>query len=314
MIQKIKDLVVGTTVSVDLVVKSSEIKLTSAKKPYLFLELFDGSDTIYGNKWDWTSTAKPEKNTVLTVDCQVTEWSGKKQLKINSITINLELDLSAFAPQGDVDIAAYIAEVKRLTDEIQNDECRELVIAAFSDNSKLWKTVPGAKSVHHAFVAGTLKHSVDVAKKAKALGELSPLCNLDLCIAGGLLHDFGKLWTYQLDGVAIDMTDNGNLLDHICIGIAKMESYRTPENSKVLDLLQHIIASHHGKLEHGSPVTPRFLEAWLVNYADGADAKAQVIFELNSKASVDAKYTDKEWTLENRPMLTQYYIADVMGE
>jgi 3'-5' exoribonuclease len=109
------------------------------------------------------------------------------------------------------------------------------------------------------------------------------------------------------------MTDDGNLFEHIVLGVLKLEKYRTTENSLTLDLLQHVITSHHGKMEYGSPMTPKFLEAHIISAADGIDAKAQTILELNAKSKPEDKYTGKEWTLDNRPQFTQSYIASILA-
>ncbi|MNG17225.1 3'-5' exoribonuclease YhaM [compost metagenome] len=102
------------------------------------------------------------------------------------------------------------------------------------------------------------------------------------------------------------------MIEHLVAGVKHSEKYRTEENSRVLDLVQHIMVSHHGKLEYGSPMTPKFLEAWIVSAADGIDAKAETIMEANSKSKPGDVYTDKIWSLENRQMFTQEYIGKVL--
>ena len=308
---KIKDMHVGETVSTALLVKSAEIRLTKAKKPYLLAELTDGTDTIQAQDWEFGNNQPPAKNTVLDITATVTEYMGNKQLTLLTMKPS-NVSIETFAPSGDVDVEEYVARAKALIASITNPYARDIVLQVFSDNAMLWKTIPGAKGVHHAFVSGLLKHTVDVATKAKAIAELTPMCNVDLVVAGALLHDMGKLWTYELNGAFIDMTDQGQMLEHIMLGAMKLEKYRTPENSAVLDLILHIISSHHGELEYGSPTTPRFLEAVIVHYADSIDAKTQIILEANSKVNSDAKFTDKIWTLGNKQMFTQYYVQEVM--
>jgi 3'-5' exoribonuclease len=309
---KIKDLNVGDTVTIDLLVKSSEIKLTRAQKPYLFAILTDGTDELQGQDWDFGNGTPPAKNTVLEVYGTISEYMGKKQIKIISFVESTK-GVELFAPSGDVDVAEYVLKAKALYDSIVNPFARELCQTVFKDNASGWKTLPAAKGMHHAFVSGLLKHTVDVATKAKAIAELTPMVNVDLVVAGALLHDMGKLWTYELHGALIEMSDEGQMLEHIMVGAMRLDKYRTPENSDVLDLILHIISSHHGELEYGSPTTPRFLEAVIVNYADGVDAKSQMIIEQNLKTPVDAKMTDKVWALGNRPMFSQMYISSIMN-
>lgn len=155
------------------------------------------------------------------------------------------------------------------------------------DNINLWKVIPAAQKNHHTYVGGNLKHSVNVAEKAKALADVIQNENSDLCIAGRLLQDFGKLWIYYFDGATIEITNEGRMLNHIVIGIRELEKYRNVENSKVMDFLQHIIASYHSKLEWGSPTTPLFMEAWIVAAADMLDMRMEVINEMNNKIEGD---------------------------
>lgn len=311
---RIKDLVVGQQFAISLVVKSSEIKQTRTFKPYLFAEFTDGTHTIQSNIWDWNKPTIPA-NTIVNLEGTVTEYMGTPQLSINFIGDNTSLKLSDFAPQGNFDIMDYVEIVHKIIYNINNPKLHDVVKRVFNDNMDLWKLVPCAKSVHHAFIAGTLKHSVDTALAARELAKLyQDLANIDLCVAGALIHDFGKLWTFKLNGIVVDNTDDGHMLDHIAIGIKELEKYKTPENSKVVGLLQHIISSHHGKLEYGSPTTPRFLEAFIVSFADNIDAKTQIIRELNDKCKSTDILTQKEWALENRQLFTQNYIESILNE
>lgn len=310
MSSKLRDFKVGETIEIPLVVKAAEMKTTRGKtpKPYLTATFTDGTDDIKANYWDWPFKNAPEKNAILMVSASITEYMGTKQLTVTKLDKNVVMDLSYFAPQGEVNVNQYMTAVWNKINGLNNTVLRELATEILGDYSDLWEVVPGAKSVHHAYVGGTIKHCSDVADIAEMLGARYDGCNTELCYVGGLFHDLGKLWTYKLEGVVIDMTEEGELLDHIAIGIARMETYRTPENSSVVDLLQHIIASHHGKLEYGSPVTPRFLEAFMVNFADGVDSKANTLLELNKGLGPCVTHTKKEWTLDNREMFTQNYV------
>lgn len=310
---KIKDLNAGSNVSIDLLVKDAQPKLTKGKKKYLDITFFDGADDINGKRWDWDGNKMPEKNMVLTVSAGVTEWAGKPQLNITAMRRNHDIGVEAFAPTGNVDTALYVEKFKSLVGELSSETVVDLLEKMFHEHLNLWETVPAAKSVHHAYVAGTLQHSVDVALKVRALIPFLPPVNRDLCIAGALLHDVGKLWSYRLDGAVIDNTDDAELLDHITIGILKLEELRTADNAETVKLLQHILASHHGSLEHGAIVTPRFMEAWVVHLMDMLDAKGNTIETLNSKVVDGNTKTAKEWTLDNRAMFTQDHVDKLVG-
>jgi 3'-5' exoribonuclease len=312
----IRSVAIGSTARLTLLVRSAEIRRTKppGNKPYLNAEFTDGYDVITGVDWDYGENPAPAKNSVVDIVAQVTEWSGKKQLKVIRLTENSEIGIEYFAPKGDVEVDEYWERAIGLIDEIRNVNLWHIVNQAFKGHESMWRIAPSAKGIHHAFVGGNLKHSVDVAIKAKAIAEVMPWVNVDLCVAGGLLQDFGKLWTYELNGAVIEMTDAGRMQEHIAVGISKLEQYRTPDNSHVMDLLLHIVASHHGEIEYGSTATPLFIEALLVSVADGCDARTQSIYEANAKKSVDDKFTDKVWNMNNRELYTQYYIDKIMGQ
>ena len=307
---RIKDLVVGDKATIDLLVLSSNIRLTTNKKPYLDLTLSDGTDKISAKKWNWNISGKPEVGAVVTINADVTEWAGNKQLIASSVYRSTKCP-EEFAPKGDFDIDDYRAKLNMLLLSMENVTLNNLVTKIFDDYLEQWETTPGAIDIHHAYLAGTFQHSVDTAIIAKAIATNIDGCNVDLCVAGALLHDVGKLFVYELNGSVINYTDYGHLLEHIVGGIVILDRYRTEDNSEIITLLQHIIAAHHGKLEFGSPVTPKFLEAWIVSYADDIDAKANIIKRINR--GCDSKFTERERALNNSAMLSQRYIEEVMN-
>ena len=314
---KISKLEVGRLVDIVLVVRSATARETKAKKPYLSLEFYDGVDTISGNYWDWGGTNIPAKNTVLNVKAQVTEWQGAKQLNVKGMTTNTEVPLSDFAPSSGIDANEVYSNAYALITEVKDDFLRSITLAVLEELHDKWLTVPGAKGVHHAYTAGTLIHSYSVACIAKAIAEHTPGANVDLCTVGGMLHDIGKLYTYRLNGVAIDMTDEGMMYDHIFIGAEFIGNYA--DNHYMMDetcmlkleMLRHIILAHHGKLEYGSVTVPLSIEAHIVYHADAIDAAAEQVRSQSAKVG-NAKWTDRIWPLENRPHLTTQYVAEVM--
>lgn len=296
-----------------LVVKQSDIKTTKSNKPYLSMVLTDGKQDIVSNIWDWYQDNYPKINTVLRLTANVGEFNGNLQLNISYFTVDHETPLSNFMPREDFDINAYFQQALYLTSEIKDNDLALIVLHLFENYEALWKLQPGAKKVHHAVVAGNLKHCVDVAYKVRALASLIPDCNQDLALAGALIHDVGKLFTYKFEGIVIDFSLEGNLLDHIVLGMREVEKLRTESNSSRIDLLQHIIASHHGKLEAGSPVTPRCIEAVLVHFCDDIDAKAQIFKELNANTKNDAEYTARSFALDNRIMVSRGNILRLLN-
>ena len=317
---KIKDLKAGFTGDITLVVKSATARETKAKKPYLSLELFDGVDTIIANYWDWASGQIPPVNAILDVTAQASEWQGRLQLTVKSLRNNTTRHLAEFAPSSENDIAGIYKDAYDLICCVQDDMLRDLTLGMLEELRNKWLTVPGAVGVHHAYTGGTLVHSYSVAKIAKAIAETVPEANVDLCVVGGLLHDIGKLFTYRMNGISIDMTDDGMLYEHIFMGAEFIGNFAdahvdtdTYANMKKLQLLRHIILSHHGHLEYGSPVVPQCIEAHIVHSADGIDAASEQIRAAARKAPDNTKWTERIYTMGNKAQLTPYYVDCIMS-
>lgn len=308
----IKDYAVGSNIADTLVVKAGEIRLTSAKKPYLWIELTDGESTIQGNHWDWKLANAPQPNTIVDVSANVTTWQGTPQLKISNLirTVSTKT-LEDFAPKAPYDTSEYVVALRDLIDAMSSEPLRYLLNQIFMDIMPKFEKAPAAKGIHHAYPGGLLKHSVDVAYRAHAMCAMTDDCNEDLVTAGGLLHDVGKLETYKTNGVVIDYTYEGMLLDHLVLGIQFLNNYKTPENANMINLLNHLIVSHHGMKEWGSPVTPKCVEAYILHYCDNIDAKVNTIAELEPGAAGDL--TKKEWALDNSQMFTRSYINGIMS-
>ena len=315
---KIADLEIGKSYTLTLVINSATARETKMKKPFLSVVFFDGIDTITGNYWDWSTGKIPEVNTVVDVLADVTEWAGAKQLNVKSMKLNETRPLADFAPSTDADLSSVFKEAYAMAADIRNDTLRELTVSIYEELRDRWLTVPGARSVHHAYIGGTLVHSCSVAKIAKAIAKQIPDANVDLCVAGALLHDVGKLFTYKLTGVTIGMTDAGMMYEHLFIGAEFVGNFaeshvdmENPKTYKIVQLLRHIILSHHGLLELGSPVTPMCIEAIVVNRADGIDASAEQIRAAARKLSGNEKWTEKVFTLNNRQQISPKYIEDL---
>lgn len=315
---KINDLKVGDLETLPLLVKSATARKTKAGKPYLALEFFDGSDSISGNYWDWAGANIPSKNSVLDVTAQVTEWQGNKQLNVKRMTTNSTVPVSDFAPVSDYDIKQIYVDACKLMQGVTDDFLKALALSCLTSFKDKWLEIPGARSVHHAFKAGTLVHSYSVACLSKALAENIKGANVDLCTVGGMLHDFGKLFTYCFKGATIDMTNSGMLYDHIFIGAEMIGTHAydsklmTFNNAAAkLAMLRHIILSHHGKREHGAVVVPLSMEAHIVHYADAVDADTEQIREQSAKCGT-AMWTDKIWALDNQPHLSTQYVQSTM--
>jgi len=314
---KINDLEVNDRTKVNLMVRTATARKTKAGKDFLALDFFDGINSIKGNYWDWNGEKIPKKNAIVTVNGQVTEWAGNMQLNIKSMVSCTTFTMADFMPSSGYELYKVYSDAYELISSLKDGFYRDLTLGLLEERSAAWLTVPGAQHIHHAYVGGTLVHSYSVAKMSKALAECIDAANVDLSITGGMLHDIGKLETYEIDGISIELTDKGLLYDHTIIGVdiirewAYTNLHMTDENKLKLDLLIHLILSHHGKLEYGAVTQPYCVEAYIVNSADGLDANTEQIISSSSKLNAGAMWTPKLYVLGNKPHLTTQYVSGI---
>ena len=167
-----------------------------------------------------------------------------------------------------------IADLENLIGTVQNPYLRELLdrlLAAGTETGDRWRAAPAAKVYHQAYRHGLLEHSLSVAQGVSAMASTFPGIDRDVAVTGALLHDIGKIEAYEQTGGAIDLSDAGKLQGEIPLGYYRVRSQIEAIEGFPPDLCQavgHIVLSHHGKLEHGSPVTPCTREATLVHMID----------------------------------------------
>lgn len=317
---KLKELEVNKIYTIPLVVIGATARETKTKKPYLAMEFFDGVDSINGNFWDWTGKGIPDKNAILDVTAQVTEWQGTPQLNIKKLVTNTELHISEFTPGSGADISAIYKEAYSMVSNMQDDLLRSLGLGVLEELQSRWLTAPGAVTIHHAYTAGTLIHSVSTAKIAGAIAAVTDCANHELTVLSALLHDLGKLFGYHINGIICEMTDEGMLYEHSFIGAEFVGNYaeengliKSEADEAKLEMLRHIILSHHGKREYGVAIPPGSIEAHIVHHADALDATMEQVREASGKAG-NVKWTERIWALDNRPHLTTNYVRAVMAQ
>jgi 3'-5' exoribonuclease len=163
-----------------------------------------------------------------------------------------------------------------------------------SEIAKKVKTAPAGKVLHHEYIGGLLEHTLSVAEICDFLSTHYREANRDMLIAGALLHDIGKIYELSYDR-AIDYTDEGKLIGHIVIGaelITKLEEKKKLLGKEKEMLLKHIILSHHGELEYGSPKRPKTLEALIVHFVENLDSKVDAFLSVLEKSDGDETWSD----------------------
>lgn len=309
---KITDMKTGDIVTVKLVLAEVSLRQTSTKPPRDFLSttFTDGINTIAGNLWNYSAKASlPVTGKVYTVDATVDEYRDKKQLNIRNMVLEDNQDLSEFVVKYIPDATDVINGTILLINQISNKKLYNVTKHIYDRHLNEIVMASGAKAVHHVGLYGNLYHCYETARIAIAISKVFEESDDSLVTAGALLHDIGKIFTYGYDGVSVYVTEAGSMLDHIVLGIRILDETEKefgPDYADIFGFLKHIVASHHKEQEYGSPVTPRFLEAYIVAAADSISASAGVLLDANKKAIAEGKtMTDKLFTLSNREHFLQ---------
>ncbi|ONI39545.1 phosphohydrolase [Candidatus Epulonipiscium fishelsonii] len=267
--------------------KSRQLLKNKNGKEYYALKVQDASGVMDAKVWSINaSIADCKINDIIYVEGEVVLFQNNLQLNVFKLTIASEdtYKIEDLIPKSKVNLESLQTKLLEFIDSVQNEKIKQLLEIVFYDDNILEKfiTHPAGKSVHHAYLNGLLEHTITVTKIGTTLSQYYNHVNKDLVIAGCLLHDIGKL--YELSNFPqIDYTDEGQLLGHIMIGLEKVTMYinQIPDFSAEYSLvLKHIIASHHGELEYGSPQTPKCIEAMIVHLSDYSDSKIKMIEEM----------------------------------
>jgi len=189
-------------------------------------------------------------------------------------------------------------DFRELVSTVRNEHLRGLLEALLGAHSPTWarfRDAPAAKHYHQAYEHGLLEHTVTVAQAVSALSAIFPGLDRDLAVSGALLHDIGKLDTYETVEGRIEMTDDGRLQGEIVLGYTLIRAELDAQRDFPHELRQallHIILSHHGSLEHGSPVVPCTREATLVHMADNLGSKLGSFDRIERGLEAGAQWAD----------------------
>ena len=258
---------------------------------------------------DQLTVAGIAKSDVVQVIGEVDQFRGKRQLKVTSIRAlpKESVDRRQLLPSVG-DVSGYWKTLDGWRAEIRGPRLAAVLALFYEDDAfrRRYEECPASLAGHHAELGGLLKHTCEVASIAK---QISRVCraNWDLVLAGALLHDIGKLESYTWDG-AFEYTDCGSLLGHVVLGALMLERRVAPVvpapcTERELMLLEHLILSHHGKLEFGAPVQPMTLEAEVLHYADNASAKTASMADVLGDGdgfAPDGMVSRPDWRIDRR--------------
>ncbi|MFW6236830.1 MAG: 3'-5' exoribonuclease YhaM family protein [Desulfosudaceae bacterium] len=291
---------------------------TSAQKKdgnrFLRLVLTDRTGSVAAVVWDNVEQADQAAvpGAFVRAGGEITEYRGALQFTVKSLAAcdRAEVDPADFLPRTDKDVNAMFRRLLRLTEEIHCPHLKALLHLFWNDDvfvAERFKRAPAAKHMHHAYLGGLVEHTLAVAELALAVCRQYPgRLDRDMLLAGAILHDVGKTREFEYDA-RIEYTDEGRLLNHLVTGIMMVEEKLAhlpdfPEETALR--LKHLIASHHGSREFGSPEPPKTLEALVLNHIDEIDAKI-----VGIEAFMAGHAAGDRWTGFHRPMERFFYLG-----
>jgi 3'-5' exoribonuclease len=295
----IKDLAADSTIATFFLVHEKEIRNTAAGKAYLRMELGDRSGTVEARMWDAFEVPCKDikRDDFIKVSARVEIYRNKPQLVLQQLRLAKpdEIDISDYLAHTPYDVELMFKQLMGYADEIKNPCLKKLVLQIFSDPTtvKNFKRAPAAKVMHHAYIGGLLEHVVGLCGLAKQIAAHYPELDVDLLLMAAMLHDVGKLEELCFDRAVIYSTE-GQLLGHI---VMELETVTNAMNSivgfpaKLKTIVQHILISHHGQYEFGSPKLPMIREALVFHYMDDMDSKLAAV-----RAAFLAGSSEPDWS------------------
>ncbi len=321
---RMKDIYIGDLMGFDegktfdsfFLVLAKQQRTTKSNKPYLNLILGDKTGQIEGRVWDPGDPRIAKdfaRGDLVKVRGSFSRYDDRAQVKVDQLRKALagEADKMDMLPATTRDVGALWAQLEASVDSLANPDLKRLLKELLADSvlAQAYREAPAARQLHHAWLGGLLEHVVSLLALADRVAAHYALLDRDLLVAGVILHDIGKIRELEWE-TGFDYTVEGVLLGHIQMGVDLVEKTIAglpgfPDRLRTLVL--HMILSHHGKLEFGSPKLPMIPEALVLNFLDDLDAKMQAMGSEFEKSAREGRAPDeltgKVWALDQRQLL-----------
>ena len=306
MVKMISEFNDGDRINGQFLISNSAKCLNNAGAAYMNLELKDSSGTINAKKWE--ASLEDETNlvigSVIYLEGDVLKYKDSLQMKLLSYSVvdPKDVDVAKFVKAPPVPKEELIKRFNQYVEGIKNEDCRKILDYLIKRLSPKLFDYPAAVSVHHDYASGLLMHTVSMADIGSYLADYYGDIDKDMLITGILLHDMGK--TIEFEGPVIyKYSLEGKLLGHISLMVSEIR--RAAEGLKITGevplLLEHMVLSHHGSNEFGSPILPLTKEALLLSLIDNLDSK--MVFTAKALEGVNpGEFTNKLFPLDNRMM------------
>ncbi|AWE08683.1 3'-5' exoribonuclease YhaM [Lysinibacillus sp. 2017] len=295
----------GDQVDQFLLIKEAKKGVTTVGKPFMSLLLQDRSGDVEAKLWD---TNEEHENlyraqVIVKVGGEIHDYRGKNQLRVKQIRPVREdegVQISDLLPTSAIPKEELMESLNEFFFQIKNPNISRITRHIIKKHQESLMIFPAATKNHHDYASGLIDHVVSMLKLSSAICDLYPTLNRDLLYAGVILHDIGKV--IELSGpVGTMYTVEGNLLGHISIMVNEIGFAAAElkiEGEEVM-LLQHLVLSHHGKEEWGSPKKPMIQEAEMLHYIDNIDAKMNMLTRALDKTQ-PGEFTERLFPLDNR--------------
>lgn len=296
----IRDLEPNQIINGVFLVHHKDVRQKKSGEPYLSVTLADRTGELDAKMWDNAGEFLDvfDRDDFVRVKGLLQVFQNRPQLTLHKIqpVVDAEVDFADYFPASARDRDEMFRELGAFISSMTNPHLKALLEAVFADEALAlaYRTAPAAKSVHHAWLGGLIEHVLSLCHLAKFAAAHYPAIDFDLLLTGVVLHDIGK--TRELNYTrGFSYSTEGQLLGHIVIGINIVEEKlrRVPDFPRPLrDLVMHMILSHHGELEFGSPKVPMFAEALLLHHLDNLDSKMECARGLVERD----RLIEGEWT------------------
>ncbi|NLD07296.1 MAG: HD domain-containing protein [Lactobacillus sp.] len=285
MLKRLLDYNDGEEMDIVVLIKNSQLRRNKKNKLFLAMQFGDGSGEIRGNFWDATNqdAATFSTGTIVELNGKREEYQGRPQIRIYSLRVvgpREGYELDQFVKSAPEPINDMHVEINQFVDQIQNKTWKTIVQYLLKKGGRRFFDYPAGKSNHHAVRGGLAFHTLSMLKDAKGLADNYEQINRSLLYAGCILHDMGKV--LELTGpAATQYTTEGNLVGHLVLIDEQImlaaQDLKIDLESEDLLLLRHMVLSHHGRFEYGSPKLPALLEAEILHRIDDMDAMVYAV-------------------------------------
>lgn len=304
----------GEVVDGIYMVKDPILRSTTRGDLYIAMFLGDRTGQLNGRMWQATEAiykALPKPG-LIHIQGRSELYQNNLQIVVNSVSVvdASKVDLEDFLARTDKDTDKMFEEVKKIVGRITNPQLKALIGEFLADAELMekFRSAPAAVKIHHDYLGGLLEHTHNMLRVAMAILPLYPQVQADLVLAGIFLHDMGKTEELSYE-MAFSYTDSGQLIGHIAqtlIMVNKkadaLKAKGAPVDKQILDALGHIVLSHHGEYEFGSPKLPATPEAFMVYYVDDLDAKVSQV-----TTAIENEPGESDWTAWKSALQTRLY-------